>query len=633
MNNRSNAIELLRQRINQLEITEVLELNELLDRVSTQFQRQESETKRLGKAQAEAIVRSAAIISELEETQTRLEASRREAEAATCEVHALSAFGDILENSLNEIYIFDVETLLFLHANRGARENIGYSMEELRQITPVDIKPDQSFASFNELISPLKNGEVENLHFKTVHCRKDGTKYPVQVHLEMSVLGESPVFAAVILDITERIALENRLRETTERAIVADRMKSEFLANMSHEIRTPMTAILGFSEFLLEEGVLQEEQRDAIQTIHRNGQHLLEIINDILDLSKVESGKLEIERRKLNPEEFLSDIFQLLSERARSRNNQLQIEIDREIPNRILSDPTRLKQALLNLAGNAIKFTQNGIVRIVVECDQQRELMSFHVIDSGIGMSASQLERIFQPFCQADSSTTRKYGGTGLGLTITKQIAGLLGGDVSVESQPGFGSRFTLTVATGSLAGVQMVSTLLDGRLSGPGKTQQTSTQDQTGINGRVLLVEDGPDNQRLIRFILQKAGADVTLAENGKLGLDAALSAQTAGNPFDLILMDMQMPVMDGYTATALLRESGYRGQIIALTAHAMKGEIDKCLSAGCDAYLSKPIDRKTFLAEISSRINCGSIKTGEQQKNPDGLPGCQMNGNALRN
>ncbi|MFI4875361.1 MAG: ATP-binding protein, partial [Blastopirellula sp. JB062] len=381
----------------------------------------------------------------------------------------------------------------------------------------------------------------------------------------------------------------------------ASKIKSEFLANMSHEIRTPMTAIVGFSDILLEQNISEEEKRRSVGTIQRNGNHLLELINDILDLSKVEAGKFDIELRPMNPVDVIHDVQELLRDRAAAQENQLFIEWPAALPQTILSDSTRLKQALLNLVGNAIKFTHRGIVKIVVECNFARRQMNFHVIDSGIGMSPEQLRHIFQPFRQADASTTRNYGGTGLGLTITQQIAELLGGEIFVESQPGRGSKFTLSVAAGDLTGVPLLST----RNESPGAAPTEPVPHvHEKISGRILLVEDGPDNRRLIRFLLTKAGAQVSIAENGKLGLDAALQAWRSGKPYDVILMDMQMPVMDGYMAAAQVRKAGYSGPIIALTAHAMRGDIDKCLSAGCDAYLPKPIERKTFLTEIASRI-----------------------------
>jgi len=401
--------------------------------------------------------------------------------------------------------------------------------------------------------------------------------------------------------ITELEETRQTLKEAHAAAEAANQAKSVFLANMSHEIRTPMTAILGFSELLLSEEISKGDRTKAVQTIQRNGRYLLEVINDILDLSKIETGQIEIEQRKLNPVHLLFEVKALLNDRAQAKNNALQLEIRGEIPAVIQTDPTRLKQALINLAGNAIKFTEQGTIRLLLECDQQQERLKFHVIDTGIGIPDSQLQQIFLPFGQADSSTTRKNGGTGLGLAITKRIAEMLGGDVSVRSESGKGSEFILRIATGSLADAPML-TSIDNASATRSTPLEYSVHSQ--INGRVLLVEDSPDNQRLIRFILNKAGADVSIAKNGEEGIKLALAAIQSNESFDLILMDIQMPVMDGYEATRSLREAGYHGQIVALTALALQGDSEKCLAAGCDGYLSKPIDRHVFIPEVAARI-----------------------------
>ena len=240
-------------------------------------------------------------------------------------------------------------------------------------------------------------------------------------------------------------------------------------------------------------------------------------------------------------------------------------------------------------------------MRVIATCDRQREQVTFQVTDTGIGMTAEQMRRIFQPFGQADASTTRKFGGTGLGLTITQRVAKLLGGDIRVDSEPGIGSTFTLTIGTGPLEGVQM---LTSSEATRPRRDTPGSRDASSRLQGRILLVEDGVDNQKLISVVLKKAGADVTIANNGQEGVEQVLSAWKRGEPFHVVLMDMQMPIMDGYEATEVLREAGYDAPIVALTAHAMKHDIDKCLQAGCDAYLSKPIDRTTFIAEIAAHI-----------------------------
>ena len=401
--------------------------------------------------------------------------------------------------------------------------------------------------------------------------------------------------------------LEERVRQRTEqlneakqRAESADRAKSEFLANMSHEIRTPMTAILGFSEMLTEPSLPEPQRLNAVHTIRRNGEHLLSILNGILDLSKIEVGRMTVERILCSPAGVIAEVLSLMRVPADAKKLSLDCEYQGAVPETIQSDPTRLRQILLNLVGNAIKFTKVGGVRLTVRLvTGEAPMIQFDVQDTGIGMSVEEMDTLFCPFTQADTSHTRRFGGTGLGLVISRRLAELLGGTVRVvDSRPGVGTTLRLRVATGPLDGVRTIKDL---------SSQMLSTADQrTGrsvlpgaLNCRILLAEDAPDNQRLVSHILGKAGAEVTIVENGKLAVDRALSAEAEGSPFDVILMDMQMPVMDGYEAAGLLRQKGYRGAIVALTAHAMLGDREKCLRAGCDDFTAKPVNR-TKLIEV---------------------------------
>ena len=386
------------------------------------------------------------------------------------------------------------------------------------------------------------------------------------------------------------------LSNAKEAAEEANRAKSEFLANMSHEIRTPMTAILGFADLLGEIADVNPACRDYVDTIKRNGAHLIKIINDILDLSKIESGKLECETLQCSLHEIMNDVASTMRLRAQEKGLELVVEYSGSIPAVIHTDPTRFKQALINLVGNAVKFTEQGSVRICVALigTDDDPLLQVEVIDTGIGIEPDRQASIFEPFAQADASTTRTFGGTGLGLTITRRIARLMGWDLEVHSEPGKGGIFSLTVPTGPLEGVTFLATPVTEAT--PRRSRKDSSEPPR-LDCRVLLVEDGEDNQRLIAFVLTRAGADVTGAENGRIGAERALRAADEGSPFDVILMDMQMPVMDGYTATRLLRERGYTRPIIALTANAMSGDREKCIRAGCDDFATKPIDRDQLL------------------------------------
>ena len=409
-------------------------------------------------------------------------------------------------------------------------------------------------------------------------------------------------------DIVEQEVRERtrELKEAQVAALAASRSKSEFLANMSHEIRTPLTAILGFTE-TLSDNLKLPENLEATDTIKRNGEHLLGVINDILDLSKVESGKMTIEALRENPVRTLTDVISLVKVKADGAGLALGFEFVGEIPETIQTDPTRLRQILMNLIGNAIKFTEVGGVRVIGRFvhDAHNPYMQFDITDTGIGMTEEQVAKLFQPFMQADNSTTRKFGGTGLGLTISKRLAEKLGGDITVvDTRPGVGTRFRLTIGTGPLDGVNMMQNPMLA-LNEKDQAKTTTEEEKHNIQGvQILLAEDGPDNQRLISHVLKKAGADVSVKENGQLAMEAALAAWNAGFPFDVILMDMQMPVMDGYQATRSLREQGYTGPIIAITAHAMEGDRQKCVNAGCDDYATKPVDRKKLVATIARQV-----------------------------
>lgn len=378
---------------------------------------------------------------------------------------------------------------------------------------------------------------------------------------------------------------------------------------MSHELRTPMTAILGYADILSEQGSshqASQEEVQAIETIRRNGKHLLTIVNDILDISKIEAGKMSVERIAFSPWQIMADVASLMRPKAINDNLQFSVESVGPIPATIQSDPVRLRQILLNLTGNALKFTETGGVRVIVKLadaiDGSNPRLRFEIIDTGIGMTHEQKAKLFQSFSQADTTMTRRFGGTGLGLMISQRLAQMLGGDIVVASTPGEGSSFSVTIETGSLQGVAMLHQVDEADMSHRELNGQPKTA--TRLKGRILLAEDGPDNQRLISFILRKAGAEVTVAENGRIAYEKAIAAAQTDEPFDVILMDMQMPELDGYGATRLLRSEGFKGPIIALTAHALTGERETCLEAGCDDFANKPIDKPKLFGMIAGYL-----------------------------
>ncbi len=445
----------------------------------------------------------------------------------------------------------------------------------------------------------------------------DGTTVPVAVTIGSFALAGKRLRTVVLRDIERRRREEQRLRgyaRALERANAdlerqrrkaeqAAAAKTEFLANMSHEIRTPMTAILGFADILLEDGTANAVERtDALKTIRRNGAYLLEILNDILDFSKIEANRLEIEEVPCAPARIFADVVDLMRPRANEKKIQVRFELDGPIPERLLSDPVRLRQILLNLVGNAVKFTSQGEVRVRARFDANDRTLEFDVEDSGIGIAEKVLLEIFEPFRQGDSSMTRRFGGTGLGLAITKRLVERLGGAITATSTVGKGSLFRVRVPahpvdSGSVTEVPESDTPSTGRMR--------SALEGLRASGRVLMVEDGPDNQRVIRHVLEMAGYSVTAADNGQIGVELALAAVEEGTPYRVILMDVQMPVLDGYEATRRLRASGYTGPIIALTAHALPSERQRCLEAGCDAFATKPIERLLLLETIALHLS----------------------------
>ncbi len=402
--------------------------------------------------------------------------------------------------------------------------------------------------------------------------------------------------------INEQVEREQKLEGAKRQAESASVAKSTFLANMSHEIRTPLTAILGFSETLAE-NTSDPASAQAVETILRNGHHLLGIINDVLDISKIEAGKLAVNLTNHSPSDVVEEVIELMQVKADAAGIRLQREYDGAIPTVIRTDPARLRQILINLVGNAIKFTRNGYVRLVTRfVNNANPAIEFDVIDTGIGMTGEHIAALFQPFVQADSSTTRRFGGTGLGLTISRRLSQMLGGDVTlIESREGVGSCFRAVVDAGDIDHVEMVVPQPKVVDAAPVPSSDTSQSASAPLEGcDILLAEDGVDNQRLISHILRKAGANVVVVDNGRLALDDALSRKDSHSPFDVILMDMQMPVMDGYEATATLRRRGYDRPIVALTAHAMDGDRQKCIDAGCNGYTTKPVDRKKLIEVI---------------------------------
>ncbi len=418
------------------------------------------------------------------------------------------------------------------------------------------------------------------------------------------VLASGGVVRGVMIccdDVTHLEEIKVQLRTARDQADAASAAKSAFVANMSHEIRTPLNAVLGFAD-VLRRGMAssRDEEVEYLDMIHRSGQHLLELINDILDLSKIESGRLQVEQIDCSVWQITHDVVSVLSQRADESGLYLKAEFTTELPEYIQSDPTKIRQIITNLTGNAIKFTESGGVSISVRMTRGKQpQIEIEIRDTGIGMTPEQQTRIFEAFQQADGSTTRRFGGTGLGLAISRQFAEAMGGNLTVSSQEGVGSKFLLRIPTGSLRGTRMLSVQeIEAAVQ-----RLTAHPDAASslhlLPKQILVVDDGEANRRLIELVLRRAGAVVTTGADGREALREI--SQTA---FDLVLMDMQMPVLDGYQATRMIRSTGCDVPIIALTGNAMKGDRERCLEAGCNEFLTKPVNVDLLVETVAGFI-----------------------------
>ena len=468
---------------------------------------------------------------------------------------------------------------------------------------------DEVTQAIDRLVTGAADRYTGLLHFQ----RGDGEDVTVSLGIRACCSSDARVerLLLVLVDMTEIVGLVNSLREAKEQADAANQAKSDFLANMSHEIRTPMTAILGYTE-LLRDTQPGAAAAAAIETIERNGRQLLVILNDILDLSKIEAGRMSIERLRVPLVRILDEVVELMQARALGKGLQLGIEAAGPVPLHVTTDPTRLRQILVNLVGNAIKFTEHGHVCLRVSLAgpvADRCQLCILVEDSGVGMTPAQQAALFQPFAQGDSSMSRRFGGTGLGLAISQRFARMLGGSIQVASEPGRGTTFRVLVDLGNVAGEELVESFTTARMRlsprpAPPPPPPPPAPAQPAGRSRLLVAEDGPDNQRLLRAVLTKHGYEVTMVEDGQKAIEAVEEANRRGAPFDAILMDMQMPVLDGYSAVRRLRSAGVTTPIVACTAHAMAEDRARCVEAGCNDYTTKPIDRADLLRRLAACV-----------------------------
>ncbi len=516
----------------------------------------------------------------------------------------ISQFKQALDKTLDCVFMFDPESLLFTYVNQGALNHIEYSYDEIMELTPVDLKPEFDKEKFRRILNKLIDGSVPSMNFETVHKSKSGKLIPVDVFLQYIRYDEGGGrFVAISRDISERKNAEKVIKNALEEAERANNAKSDFLARMSHEIRTPMNGVLGTVN-LLENTELDKKQAKYVQTIKRSGDNLLVILNEILDYSKIEAGQFTISVEPFGIKDVMEDICQLYSSVAKEKNISLGFKYSDDIAKHVIGDGVRLRQVLLNLVGNAIKFTQKGEIEIVAELDKvindtNKISVKFSVKDTGCGIPKEVIGDIFEAFSQADTSTVRKAGGTGLGLPICKSIIEMMGGKIDVISEENVGSEFFFS---------------LDFEICSESDVVKVDIADDEYKNVKfeasVLVSEDMETNRFIVSEMLKSMGCSVEIAVNGEEAVEKVLEKK--GN-YDLVLMDMHMPVMDGRAALKEIKKDFPNLPIVALTANVLIGEREKCIKEGFSGFLGKPLRSEDVVNEF---IKVG-LKTSTNSKN----------------
>ena len=507
-------------------------------------------------------------------------------------------YRNFFEKNQSVMFVLDSDSGIIVDANPAACDYYGWSKKEFTQKKILEINVLSSDEIAIEMM--LAKNQKRN-HFFFKHRRADGTIRDVEVYSGPIQANGKTLLLSIVHDISDRKQTEKELVESTAAAEAANIAKSQFLANMSHEIRTPMNGVIGLIELLLSTE-LTSEQREYAELIKLSGRNLVQLISDILDLSKIEAHKIELEIRNFDLQTETTGTINLLKLNAQAKGLELGAQIDADVPLLLQGDAGRLRQILTNLIGNAIKFTEQGFVFLHIRKDTEDEeqtTLRFLVSDSGIGIAKDKLEKIFEPFTQADSSATRQYGGTGLGLAIVRQLAELMGGTVGVESVAGEGTTFWFTVVLAKQNNLPLLAppSMGEGSKTSP---QPRRVEEGNNSNVHILLVEDDPVNRLMTKLLLSRSGYRIDVATNGSEALHAL-----AKNDYSVVLMDCMMPVLNGYEATAVIRNpaSAVRNHaiaVIALTANAMQEDRNRCLAAGMDDYLAKPIEVTKMLAML---------------------------------
>jgi PAS domain S-box-containing protein len=518
----------------------------------------------------------------------------------------------LFEHNPQPVWVYDRNTLEIVAASDTAVASYGYSREELRSLTSKDLRPPEDVASYLTYLQTATGkkrlGVAAQPHR---HQYKDGTIIDVEVTSDDLVLDGRECRMAICQNVTEQNRAAAELAAARDHAVEASNMKSAFLANMSHEIRTPMNGVIGITELLLDTQ-LTDEQREYANQVARSGELMMAIINDILDVSKIEAGHLELDVTDFDLHETITQACAVAGLQAESKGIQLDVHIADPVPQRVRGDRQRLRQVLSNLISNAVKFTTEGSIVIGVSATRQPDggvRIRVEIADTGIGVDPAELGRMFEPFTQADASTTRNYGGTGLGLAIARELVELMGGTIDAASEPGHGSTFWFELPLSTPVAP-------NGRLPPTGDVG-TADPPFRSTAPRVLVAEDSPVNQIVAVRMLERCGCTVDVVSDGRQALKA-LSAQR----YDAVMMDCQMPEMDGYEATTELRrrENGnHHTPVIAMTAHAMDGDREKCLEAGMDDYISKPMRREDVIETLRRWIPAQANTTAERDPRPN--------------